>query len=302
MNGKEPVVALEIDGDARAYPLAILIWHEIVNDEVGGVPVTVTYCPLCNTAITFDRRVGDQVLDFGTSGMLRNSDLVMWDRQTETWWQQITGEGIVGELTGTKLTFIAAPLVSWEDFVEAFPNGQVLTRNTGFSRSYGSPPYRGYDDKENRPFLFSGTIDSRLPAMERIIGLEFGGESVAYPFSILGENPVIHDSIGGQSLVVFFEDGTESAFAGGGNSERLTVGSTAVYEPVVEGERVNFVSENGKILDEGTGSQWNILGRAISGPLEGTQLPAIVHANHFWFAWQAFNPETAVRFPVDFQG
>lgn len=302
MFGQEPVIALEIDGDARAYPLAVLIWHEIVNDEVGGVPVTVTYCPLCNTAITFDRRVDGRVLDFGTSGLLRNSDLVMWDRQTETWWQQITGEGIVGELTGTKLTFIPSPLIAWEDFVAAFPDGQVLTRNTGYSRGYGQPPYGGYDDIQGQPFLFRGEIDSRLPAMERVIGLEIDGETVAYPFNILDDNPVFHDIVGGQSLVVFFDDGTESAFAGAGGSDRLIVGSTSVYEPLVDGEEVSFISESGKILDEATGSEWNILGQAVSGPLEGTQLPAVVHANHFWFAWQAFNPETEVRLAEDFQG
>ena len=98
------------------------MWHEIVNDEVGGLPVSVTYCPLCNTAIVFDRRVGDEVYDFGTSGNLRNSDLLMWDRQTESWWQQITGEAIVGELTGTKLTLLPANTVSWIDFKEAFPD------------------------------------------------------------------------------------------------------------------------------------------------------------------------------------
>ena len=104
----EPMVVFEFNGEARAYPIGILMWHEIVNDEVGGLPITVTYCPLCNTAIVFDRRVGDRVLDFGTSGNLRNSDLVMWDRQTESWWQQITGEAIIGELTGAKLTFLPA--------------------------------------------------------------------------------------------------------------------------------------------------------------------------------------------------
>ena len=103
MTDADPVISLEINGDARAYPLAILISHEIVNDEVGGVPVSVTYCPLRNTAIVLDRRVNGRVLDFGTSGNLRNSDLVMWDRQTQSWWQQITGEAIVDELTGTKL-------------------------------------------------------------------------------------------------------------------------------------------------------------------------------------------------------
>ena len=154
MRENEPVISVEINGDARAYPLAILISHEIVNDEFGGVPVTVTYCPLCNTAIAFDRRVGGRVLDFGTTGNLRNSDLVMWDRQTESWWQQITGEAIVGELTGTKLTFIPAPLVSWSAFRDSFPDGKVLSRDTGFSRNYDLPPYSGYDDLGNIPFCF----------------------------------------------------------------------------------------------------------------------------------------------------
>ena len=113
------MVTLEINGDSKAYPVAILMWHEIVNDEVGGVPVTVTFCPLCNIAIVFYRRIGDVAYDFGTSRNLRKSDLVIWDRQTESWWQQITGEAIVGELTGMKLTTIPAPMVSWSDFKEA---------------------------------------------------------------------------------------------------------------------------------------------------------------------------------------
>ena len=104
----EPVISFELNGDARAYPLQILMWHEIVNDTVGGTPVSVTFCPLCNSAIVFDRNFNDLVLTFGTSGMLRNSDLIMWDRQTETWWQQLTGEGIIGQLAGHKLTFIPA--------------------------------------------------------------------------------------------------------------------------------------------------------------------------------------------------
>ena len=132
LTGQEPVIALEIDGDARAYPLQIMIWHEIVNDVVGDVPVTVTFCPLCNSAIVFDRRLDGVTYDFGTSGNLRNSDLIMWDRQTESWWQQLTGEAIVGELTGKVLTFLPAPIVSWEDFKAANTGSKVLSRSTGF--------------------------------------------------------------------------------------------------------------------------------------------------------------------------
>ena len=127
LGGQEPVIALELNGDARACPLQILTWHEIVNDVVGGVPVAVTFCPLCNSAIVFDRRLDGVIYDFGTSGKLRNSDLIMWDRQTESWWQQFIGEAIVGEFTGKQLTFIPASIISWEDFKAANPEGTVLS-------------------------------------------------------------------------------------------------------------------------------------------------------------------------------
>ena len=295
MNAAEPVIALEINGDARAYPLAVLIWHEIVNDEVGGVPVSITYCPLCNTAITFDRRVGDRVLDFGTSGLIRKSDLVMWDRQTESWWQQITGEAIVGELLGTKLTFIPAPLVSWSEFTEAYPGGQVLTRNTGFGRNYNAAPYSGYDNLGSQPFLFRGAIDSALPAMERVIGLEVGQTQVAYPFGSFSDMPVVHDTVGGQDIVIFFAGGTLSAFDSGGPEGRRAVGSTGVFSPSLDGEDLTFVVKDDVIVDTQTGSEWNIFGQAVAGELDGRSLTPVVHANHFWFAWQAFFPNSEIR-------
>jgi hypothetical protein len=114
LDDSEPVMVVEHEGTAKAYPLSILIWHEIVNDRIAGLPVSVTFCPLCNTALVFDRRLDGRVLDFGTTGRLRHSDLVMYDRQTETWWQQATGEGIVGELVGKKLTWIPSNTLSWE--------------------------------------------------------------------------------------------------------------------------------------------------------------------------------------------
>ena len=136
LGDQEPVIAFELNDDARAYPLQILTWHEIVNDLVGGVPVSATFCPLCNAAIVFDRRLDGTVYDFGTSGNLRNSDLIMWDRQTESWWQQFTGQGIVGELAGKKLTMLTASIISFSDFRAASPDGKVLSRDTGFSRPY----------------------------------------------------------------------------------------------------------------------------------------------------------------------
>ena len=147
LHDREPVVVVEIGEFARAYPLQILIWHEIVNDEVGGTPVAVTFCPLCNTALAFDRRLDGHVLDFGATGRLRHSDLVMYDRQTESWWQQATGEGIVGAYAGKRLRWLPAPLTSWRDFRDAYPAGRVLSRNTGHNRPYGRNPYERYDTR-----------------------------------------------------------------------------------------------------------------------------------------------------------
>lgn len=147
-DAREPMIRVTVNGQTRGYPLTVLIWHEIVNDELGGVPIAVTYCPLCNTAIVFDRRVEDQVLDFGTTGNLRFSDLVMYDRQTESWWQQFTGDGIVGEFTGTQLTILPSRIEPFGLFAAVFPDADILQRPPGFPRNYGVNPYDSYDTSE----------------------------------------------------------------------------------------------------------------------------------------------------------
>ena len=297
MADHEPVVSVELDGEARAYPLAILIWHEIVNDELGGAPITVTYCPLCNTAIVFDRQVGEEkrILDFGTTGYLRHSDMVMWDRQTESWWQQITGEAIVGEYTGTRLRFIPATLISWHDFRDSHPDASVLSRDTGYPRNYSRPPYPGYDAIEGRPFMFYGELDDTFPPMERIVGLKIGETAIAYPFSLFEESRVISDSAEGADIVIFYEPDTLSPFLGMFGAESPVVGSTGVYSPNLDGRKLTFKSEDYLIVDEQTGSTWNILGEAVEGPLAGSVLTPLVHTNDFWFAWRVFYPDTLIR-------
>jgi hypothetical protein len=293
----EPVIALEIEGDARAYPLQILTWHEIVNDTVGEVPVLVTFCPLCNAAITFDRRLGGEVYEFGTSGLLRNSDLVMYDRTTESLWQQLTGEAIVGGLVGQRLTFLPSSLVSFADFRESHPGGVVLSRDTGFSRDYGRNPYAGYDTIGRSPFLFGGEEDGRLPAMERVVNVTLENVDVAYPLSVLSEVGVIHDTQDGQDLVVFHTAGTSSALSAGVIAQGEDVGATGVFDPNLEGRLLTFAVDGGRIVDEQTGSTWNVLGQAIEGALAGSSLEPIVHGDHFWFAWAAFKPDTIVYQP-----
>jgi hypothetical protein len=290
----EPVIALEIEGDARAYPLQILTWHEIVNDTIEEVPVLVTFCPLCNSAITFDRRLGGEVYEFGTSGLLRNSDLVMYDRTTESLWQQLTGEAIVGNLVGQRLTFLPSSLVSFADFRESYPEGIVLSRDTGFSRDYGRNPYAGYDTIGRSPFLFTGPEDGRLPAVERVVTVALESVDVAYPLSILSEVGVIHDTQDGKDLVVFHTAGTSSALGAGVIAQGEDVGATGVFDPNLEGRLLTFAVDGGRIVDEQTGSTWNVLGQAIEGALAGSSLEPIVHGDHFWFAWAAFKPDTTV--------
>ena len=166
----EPVITLKFGGEAKAYPLRILIWHEIVNDTLGGVPVSVTYCPLCNSAIVFDRRLDGRVLDFGTTGKLRNSDLVMYDRQTESWWQQFLGEGIVGEMTGKRLKMLPARVESLARFRARYPDGKVQIPTNPGMRAYGVNPYVGYDGSA-WPFLYRGSMPEGLAPMAYVVAI-----------------------------------------------------------------------------------------------------------------------------------
>ncbi len=290
----QPVVSLEINDEARAYPLAILTWHEIANDTLGGVPVSVTFCPLCNSAVAFDRRVGDNTLTFGVSGNLRNSDLVMWDRQTESWWQQLTGEGIVGEYAGYQLDFVPAQIISWGDFKAAFPAADVLSRETGHQRNYGNNPYAGYDRADQSPFLFRGELDDRLLPMERVAALELDGQHLAFPFRALEREPVVNYSVNGRDIVVLFQPGTASALDQSSIADSRDVGSTGVFDAVLDGEKLTFRQGPDGFTDNKTDSVWNVLGQAVSGPLAGQSLTPIVHGNHFWFAWAAFAPEVEI--------
>lgn len=288
---QSPVIAFALEGVARAYPLAILTRHEIVNDIVADVPVAVTFCPLCNSAVVFERTVAGQVLRFGVSGLLRNSDLIMWDDLTQSWWQQFTGEGIVGSYTGTQLTLLPSQVVGFGAFVEQYPDGEVLSRN---GRTYATNPYVGYDSSA-QPFLFRGELDERLFATERVLGALIGGEAVAYPFPMLAEAIVINDTISGRAVVAFWQPGATSALDQSSIDASRDVGMAALYRRELDGQILTFsVDAAGTIRDDQTGSAWNVFGTAVEGALLGSQLRQELAFPHFWFAWAAFRPETRI--------
>lgn len=288
---QSPVIAVQLQAEARAYPLGILTRHEIVNDVIGDTPIAVTFCPLCNSALVFDRRYDGQVLRLGVSGLLRNSDLVMWDDLTQTWWQQFTGEGLVGTYTGALLTLLPSQVVSFGAFAEQFPHGQVLQpAGSGYNRN----PYVGYDSSP-QPFLFRGMPDPRLHPTERVLAGVIGGQPMAYPFATLEQERVINDTIGSREVVIFWQPGAASALDKSLIDESRDVGMAAMYSRRVDSRLLSFtINADGVIHDEQTGSAWNVFGQAVAGPLLGTQLALEFAAPHFWFAWAAFQPETLI--------
>ncbi len=293
LDRQEPVLVLDIADDARAYPLQILLWHEIVNDTVGGRPVTVTYCPLCNSAIVFDRTVKGEVTTFGTSGRLYNSDLVMYDRGTKSLWPQIMGRAVVGPLIRTELEVIPSGVTSFADFRAAHPDGKVLSRDTGFDRSYGTTPYERYDSTDD-PFLFSGKVDSKLPAIARVIGVRTPEGAKSYSIDALrrlGALAAVNDRIGDTELVVFFKRGTRSTLDAPLVARSKDVGSSGVFSRRQGSRVLSFHADGERFTDEQTSSTWDIFGRAVAGPLRGQRLDRLDKVDTFWFAWAVFVPD-----------
>ncbi len=240
VDAKEPVIRLEMGGEVRAYPLQILTWHEIVNDTIGGVPVAVTYCPLCNASLVFDRRLDGHVLEFGTTGKLRNSDLVMYDRQTESWWQQFTGDAIVGELTGKTLKFLPSRIVSFGAFLDENPDAPVLVPNDPNMRDYGRNPYAAYDSSIS-PFLYRGDLPDGIPPMARVVIVRGEGAPL-----IVSLEKIRRDGFAKGGLEIVYEDGVASALDTQRIAEGRNVGTVRVMrdgEDVVHDITFAFVAQ-----------------------------------------------------------
>jgi hypothetical protein len=310
---REPVILVRVGAEAGIFPLQVLVWHEIANTTLGGVPVAVTFCPLCNTAIAFDRRVPlnaemlarvrqdrpnldvkqPLTVTFGVSGLLYLSDLVMFDSATHTLWSQAIGQAIVGTLTDTTLNTIPAQIVSFERAAGSAPNARVLSARTGYLRDYGRNPYVGYDKVDEPPFLFNGVVDGRLAPKERVVTVSLGSD-VAYPWSLLQARKVLNDTVAGTPIAVFWQSGTSSALDDASIADARDVGATGVFARRLANRVLTFEAAGNDFRDRETSSTWAITGEAIAGPLRGNRLEAITHGNHFWFAWAAFKPQTRI--------
>ena len=294
INCNEPVLSLRVGDETRAYPVQIMTWHELVNDTFGDVAVTVSYCPLCNSSLAYNRDFGDRIVTFGTSGRLFNSSLVMYDRETESLWTHFNGQAVAGELVGTQLELLPMQTTSWASFLQANPDGLVLTRETGHSRDYGRNPYAGYDDVTSDPFLLDIDADPRLPAKQRIVGIRRGGDNVAVILDSVQEVGVLDTEVAGETLTIWHLPGTASALEGTQVAGGRDIGAIGVYLPEANGMALTFSRDGEVFTDAETGSSWNIQGLATDGELAGTQLQEIEHLDTFWFALAAFEPDTRV--------
>jgi hypothetical protein len=278
LEDSELVLGLSINGDVRAYPLQILVWHEIVNDKVGDVPVAVTYCPLCFTNQVFNRTLDNgQILEFGTSGKLYNSNLVMYDRTAKSLWSQAMAQGIVGKLAGVKLDRIPFDIAYWKEWKQLYPESKVLSRDTGSTRPYGADPYGDYYTNGDVLFPVSNR-DDRLGLKEIVIGFENNGQYKAFKLQEIENKKVINDQVNGKPIALF----------------SLHPFMVRAYDPVVNGTVLEF-SYNAKdqnFIDKQTNSLWNFEGKAISGQMKGKQLIRLSYDEGFWFEWVAFHPKT----------
>jgi hypothetical protein len=224
----EPVMTVVVDGEARAYPLRILMWHEIVNDTLGEVPIAVTFCPLCNSAMVFERVVAGEPTTFGTTGKLRHSDLVMYDRATESWWQQFEGRAIIGEHAGAELKRLPVRLESFADFQSRHPGGLALIPPTGLRRDYGGNPYVGYDTAP-RPFLFNGSYDGPGSPLMRVVAID--GADRAWSLELLRRQGVIEHA----DWIIRWQPGQNSALDSARIADGRDVGTVTVDR--VDGDR-----------------------------------------------------------------
>ncbi len=298
----EPAIVVNFGGEARAYPLSILTLFELSNDTVGGKNIMVSYCPMCNSALVFNRNIatpkGEKTMQFGVSGLLIHNDMVMYDRETESWWGQLTGEGIAGEHSGVALNMMRALLISVDDFFDRYPNGKILAplELSVLAKKDGHKQFHHLEHGDNlsKEYFLPEKIDKRLPPMEHVLGIHYQEHDKIYPYRELAKKQVVHETIGKTNIVIFYHDGMVSVLDEDDLASSKKVGSAAPYVTKVEGVNLTFKKAGRYFKDDQTGSIWDITGYCKEGKHQGVQLDILPHTNHFAFAYLAFFPKAEI--------
>ncbi len=273
LSDNDLVIGFKNGDDIRAYPHAILDWHEIINDNIGDVSMAVTYCPLTGTGIGWNRLIDGTETTFGVSGLLYNTNLIPYDRATDSNWSQILNEAVNGPLIGKLAETITLFETNWKTWKTLYPNSRIVGRNTGFSRTYGVSPYGDYNTNNNR-FLFPVTKDSRLPSKERVHVLLDGDQAKAYRFSSFDSEHVISDVFRGKEYLIV------------GNANFIVSFEMPAGKTISDFEYIHNGGE--LLLEDGEGNQWDIFGKALTGPNAGSFLVRSKSMMGMWFSIPAF--------------
>ncbi len=276
-----PVVGVNIAGDARAYPIAILNWHEIIDDVVGGQPIAITYCPLCGTGIVYSRDVNGATLIFKVSGRLYKNDLVMYDTATGSYWTQAGGYSIAGQYAGTRLNVLPGFPITLGDWEKLYPNTLVMAKPTGYARDYSVDPYASYKTSADAGLFPPTYVDNALQPKEYVVGVTIQNDSAAYPYAYLYNHGLAQDSLGGVPLIVVFNPQTAAV---------------NVFDRNAGGQILTFSKMNGNLFfDDETNSSWSLItGEALAGSMQGTNLTRVPFIAGFWFAWVDFHHTTRI--------
>ena len=287
LNDDDLVIGVKSGDEVRAYPHPILDWHEIVNDDLGSLSIAITYCPLTGTAIGWNRDVNGTNTTFGVSGLLHNSNLIPYDRATDSNWSQMRLESVNGSLIRTKIDVEHMVETSWATWKELYPDSEVLTTNTGFSRDYSRYPYGDYKSTNFTNFPITNQ-DNRRHLKDRVLGVQVGPSTKAYPFDLFtgDTTSIIQDNIRGIPIVVI------------GNAEENFI---VAFNRELNGNILNFnsieTSDDTAIFGDETGNRWNLFGEVVSGPSRGQKLENVTSYIGFWFAWATFNPDIEIYTP-----
>ncbi len=294
----EPVIVVHFNGRAKAYPLSILTLFELSNDSLDGNEMMITFCPMCNAAIVYNRRVktdkGEQLLHFGISGLLMHNDMVMYDRETQSWWEQIMGSAVAGEYAGTSLEMMPAMLISVKDYFKRFPDGEILSPEgiELIGKNHHRPFHHAYHNNQilDTAYYLPEKTDPRLPPLERVLDIHVHDHITVYPFQKLALKHVVNETFEGLNFVIFYHGDVVSVMDEDKLSHSKKVGCATAFRSVLDKDTFTFKKHGNDFKDDQTGSLWDITGYCHSGPRKGKQLRPLPHSNHFAFAYLAFFP------------
>jgi hypothetical protein len=282
------VLGVDIGGQARAYPHNVFWWHEIVNDELGGRPIVLSYCPLTGSGMVYDPVIGGQTLNFGVSGLLFDNNLVLFDRATDSLWSQMRVQSVCGTLSSTAPALLPVVQSTWAAWKALHPDTTVVSFDTGFQRNYNQYPYGNYDQLGDNSLLFPQSfLDPRRPMKELVLGVREGAAARAWPYGALGGRAAVNDTVAGRAVLVIFDRAGQLALA----FDRDVGGRRLSFE-VVEGTQFPF-----HVQDRETGTLWDLTGSAAAGPLAGSRLNQVATYSAMWFAWASFNRDTELFLP-----